>query len=194
MRYRYAVEADAPALAGLFAANHHDALTEEQRAEQGFVQGAFGVETLRGMARDRELLVADAGQGRLAGLLALSVARDMGDPPAAVLGLLHAQDGLDWQGRPLGEVPWLLYGPVVVDAAFRGHGVARGLFGMALDAAVGRAGLLVAFIEAGNASSWKVHVDAFGMIPLGEYVVDGRTYTAVAVPVAPLGEEGSEPA
>lgn len=186
MRYRYADEADAAALAGLFAANHHDALTEEQRAAQGFVQGDFGVEALRGMARERELLVADAGQGRVAGLLALSVARDMGDPPAAVLGLLRAQDGLLWRGRPLGEVPWLLYGPVVVDAGFRGHGVARGLFARALEAAAGRAEALVAFIEAGNAPSWKVHVEAFGMTPLGEYVVAGRTYTAVAAPVAPV--------
>ncbi|MER5808403.1 GNAT family N-acetyltransferase [Streptomyces sp. NPDC002033] len=185
MRYRYAAEADAPAMARLFAANHHDALTEAQRAAQGFVQGTFGVGALRGMARDRELLVADAGQGRVAGLLALSVARDMGDPPAAVLGLLRAQDVLLWRGRPLSGVPWLLYGPVVVDAGFRGHGVARGLFARALGAAAGRAELLVAFIESGNAPSWKVHVDAFGMVPLGEYAVDGRTYTAVAAPVAP---------
>ncbi|MCX5376258.1 GNAT family N-acetyltransferase [Streptomyces sp. NBC_00091] len=183
MRFRYATEADAPALALLFAANHHDALTEEQRAAQGFVQGAFGVDTLRGMARGGELLVADDGQGRVAGLLALSVAEDMADPPAAVLGLLRAQDSLSWHGRPLGEVRWLLYGPVVVDAAFRGHGVARGLFAKAVAAAAGRAEALVAFIEAGNLPSWRVHVDAFGMTPLGEYTVAGRTYTAVATPV-----------
>ncbi|MEU9034319.1 GNAT family N-acetyltransferase [Streptomyces sp. NPDC048352] len=182
MRYRYATEADAPAMARLFAANHHDALTAEQRAAQGFVQGAFGVDALRGMAGDGELLVADAGQGRVAGLLALSVAADMGDPPAAVLGLLRAQDSLTWHGRPLSGVRWLLYGPVVVDAAFRGHGVARGLYARAVEASAGRAEALVAFIESGNVPSWRVHVDAFGMTPLGEYAVAGRTYTAVATP------------
>ncbi len=182
MRYRYAVEADAPALARLFAANHHDALTEEQRSAQGFVQGTFDAATLRDMAAAGELLVADDGQGRIAGLLALSVAADMADPPAAVTGLLRAQSGLAWHGRPLGEVPWLLYGPVVVDAAFRGHGVARGLFAMAVEASAGRAEALVAFIEAGNVASWRVHVDAFGMTPLGDYTVAGRTYHAVATP------------
>ncbi|KIF02404.1 hypothetical protein PL81_30145, partial [Streptomyces sp. RSD-27] len=90
--------------------------------------------------------------------------------------------GLVWRGRPLGEVPWLLYGPVVVDAGFRGHGVARGLFARAVEASAGRAEALVAFIEAGNAPSWRVHVDAFGMTPLGEYTVSGRTYHAVAAP------------
>ncbi|MFF4577518.1 GNAT family N-acetyltransferase [Streptomyces sp. NPDC001389] len=182
MRYRYATEADAPALALLFAANHHDALTEEQRAAQGFVQGSFDAATLRDMAAAGELLVADDGQGRIAGLLALSVAADMADPPAAVTGLLRAQAGLVWRGRPLGEMPWLLYGPVVVDAGFRGHGVARGLFARAVEASAGRAEALVAFIEAGNAPSWRVHVDAFGMTPLGEYTVSGRTYHAVATP------------
>ncbi|MEV7725662.1 GNAT family N-acetyltransferase [Streptomyces sp. NPDC087917] len=184
MRYRYANEADVPALAALFAANHRDALTEEQRAAHGFVQGGFGEAALRDMTRAGELLVADAdgdaGPGRVAGLLALSVARDMGDPPPPVLGLLRAQDVLLWRGRPLGGVPWLLYGPVVVDGAFRGHGVARGLFARAVEEAAGRAELLVAFIEDGNLPSWRVHVEAFGMLPLGTYEVAGRTYTAVA--------------
>ncbi|MEU9159602.1 GNAT family N-acetyltransferase [Streptomyces sp. NPDC048424] len=181
MQYRYATEADAPAMAELFAANHHDALTERQRAEQGFVQGRFDAGVLRAMARAGELLVADDG-GRVAGLLALSVAADLADPPPPVEGLLRAQDTLEWDGHPLGEVRWLLYGPVVVDAGYRGRGVARALFTMAVAAASERADAVVAFIEAGNVPSWKVHVDGFGMVPLGEYVAAGRTYSAVAAP------------
>ncbi|MGW0751697.1 GNAT family N-acetyltransferase [Streptomyces sp. NPDC002587] len=179
MRYRYATEADAPAMAALFAANDHDALTPEQRARQGFVQGAFDVGALSTMAAAGELLVAE-DEGRLAGLLALSSAADMPAPPPAVAGLLRAQDVLEWEGRPLSEVNWLLYGPVVVDAGYRGRGVARALFTMALAAASGRADVLVAFIEAGNVPSWKAHVDGFGMTPLGGYAVGGRTYSAVA--------------
>ncbi|MFD3778502.1 GNAT family N-acetyltransferase [Streptomyces sp. NPDC058612] len=180
MRYRHATEADAPAMAALFAANHHDALTEEQRRAQGFVQGAFGEEALRAMARAGELLVADDA-GRVAGLLALSAAADLPDPPPPVRALLDARDVLRWQGRPLRQVHWLLYGPVVVDAAFRGRGVARGLFTMAVAvAAQARAEAVVAFIEAGNAPSWRVHVDGFGMTPLGDYEAGGRTYSAVA--------------
>ncbi|MFE5805198.1 GNAT family N-acetyltransferase [Streptomyces sp. NPDC056491] len=183
MEYRYATEVDAPAMAELFAANHHDALSERQRAEQGFVQGGFDVGALRAMAGARELLVADDGGGRIAGLLALSVPTALADPPPPVVGLLRAQGALDWQGRPLAEVRWLLYGPVVVAAAYRGRGVARALFTMAVAAAAERGEAVVAFIEAGNAPSWKVHVDAFGMVPLGDYVVGGRTYTAVAAPI-----------
>ncbi|MFJ6756675.1 MULTISPECIES: GNAT family N-acetyltransferase [unclassified Streptomyces] len=181
MEYRYATEADAPAMAELFAANHHDALTERQRAEQGFVQGRFDAGVLRAMARARELLVAD-DRGRVAGLLALSVAADLADPSPPVAGLLRAQDTLEWEGHPLGEARWLLYGPVVVDAAYRGRGVARALFTMAVAAASERADAVVAFIEAGNVPSWKVHVDGFGMTPLGDYVAGGRTYSAVAAP------------
>ncbi|MFF4390230.1 GNAT family N-acetyltransferase [Streptomyces sp. NPDC001552] len=181
MEYRYAAEADAPAMAELFAANHHDALTERQRAEQGFVQGRLDVGALRAMVGARELLVADDG-GRIVGLLALAAPTNLADPSPPVAGLLQAQGALEWQGRPLAEARWLLYGPVVVAAAYRGRGVARALFTMALAAASERAEVVVAFIEAGNVPSWKVHVDGFGMVLLGDFVAGGRTYSAVAAP------------
>ncbi|TSB18284.1 GNAT family N-acetyltransferase, partial [Streptomyces benahoarensis] len=105
-----------------------------------------------------------------------------------VRALLAAQDTLRWQGRPLSTVRWLLYGPLVVDAAHRGRGVARRLFTMARTAAAGRADALVAFIEAANRPSWRVHVDGFGMTPLGDVAVGERVYHVVAV--APRAESG----
>ncbi|MCX5320360.1 GNAT family N-acetyltransferase [Streptomyces sp. NBC_00120] len=183
MMYRWATEADAPAMAALFAANHREALTERQRDEQGFVQGGFDAATLRSMAAAGTLLVAD-DDGQVAGLLALAGPDELPAPPP-VVGLLAVQDTLRWEGRPLSEVRWLLYGPVVVDAAYRGRGVARGLF--TVEAAAARADAVVAFIESTNRPSWRVHVDGFGMRLLGEYVVDGRTYSAVAAAVRAPG-------
>lgn len=182
MEYRYATEADVPAMAALFAANHHDALTERQRARQGFVQGKFDEGVLREMTAAGDLLVA-AEEGRVAGVLAVSAAEPLAGASPAVRGLLDAQGVLRWEGRPLGEVRWLLYGPVVVDSGFRGRGVARGLFARAVREAAGRAEALVAFIEAGNRASWRVHVEGFGMRPLGEFTASGRIYGVVAAPV-----------
>ena len=184
MQFRYATEADAPAMAALFAASHHDALSERQRAEQGFVQGDFDTQALRVMAAGRSLLLAD-DDGRVAGLLALSAPGELPAPPPPLRALLRAQDALDWQGRPLSAVRWLLYGPVVVDAADRGRGIARSLFTMAVEAATGRAEALVAFIETSNQQSRRVHVDGFGMRPLGEVTANGRSYTIVAAPLQP---------
>ncbi|QES56367.1 GNAT family N-acetyltransferase [Streptomyces venezuelae] len=181
MEYRYAAEADAPAMAELFAADHHDALTERRRAEHGSVRGRFDAGVLGRMAGARELLVADDG-GRIVGLLALSAPAALADASPPVTGLLRAQEVLEWEGRPLAESRWLLYGPVVVGAAYRGRGVARALFTMALAAASERAEAVVALIEAGDAPSWKVHVDGFGMVPLGDFRADGRTYAVVAAP------------
>ncbi|MFD6887087.1 GNAT family N-acetyltransferase [Streptomyces sp. NPDC059957] len=178
MEYRAATAADASAMAGLFAANHHDALSEEERARQGFVQGALDEDALRAMAEGGGLLVADEG-GEIAGLLGLVRAESVPGAPPPVRALLGAQDELLWRGRPLGAVRWLLYGPVVVGAAHRGRGIARGLFNAALEAASGRAEVMVAFIEMTNRVSWTVHVDGLGMTPLGEFVVDGRTYGVV---------------
>ncbi|GAA3195657.1 MULTISPECIES: GNAT family N-acetyltransferase [Streptomyces] len=180
MQYRHATEADAPAMAALFAANHHDALTPEHRAGQGFVQGSLDERGLRAMAGRGELLLAD-DDGQVAGLLALSAPDGLPAPPPPVRALLAAQDTLRWQGRPLRAVRWLLYGPLVVDASHRGQGVARRLFTLACGAADGRADALVAFIEAANRPSWRVHVDGFGMTPLGDVAVGERVYHVVAV-------------
>ncbi|MEV3857171.1 GNAT family N-acetyltransferase [Streptomyces sp. NPDC050095] len=178
MDYRYATAADAPAMAELFAANHHDALTEQQRAEQGFVQGGFSEDVLRSMADDGGLLVAD-DEGRLAGLLGLAAPERVPSPPPPVQALIDARDSLHWEGQLLSAVTVLLYGPVVVAAAYRGKGVARGLFDAALRAATGRADVLVAFIELANRTSWRVHVDGFGMTPLGEFSIGDRAYGVV---------------
>lgn len=184
MDYRYATAADAPAMAELFAANHHDALTEQERAEQGFVQGRFDTDTLRTMAEHGSLLVAD-DDGHVAGLLAVAPPDTMPSPPPPAKALLDAQDSLQWQGRPLRETPWLFYGPVVVAAAYRGKGVARGLFTTARQAASERAGVMVAFIELSNQASWKVHVDGLGMTPLGEFTLAERTYGVVGASTRP---------
>jgi GNAT superfamily N-acetyltransferase len=182
MHHRYATTADTPAMAALFAASHHDALTEQQRAEQGFVQGDFNAEVLRTMAEGRTLLLAEE-DGKPAGFLALAATQDIAVHSPPVQALLAAQGSLCWEGRALSELPWLLYGPVLVDPTFRGRGVARGLYAAALEAASGRAELMVAFIETVNRRSWRVHVEGFGMRPLGEIAAGDRTYSVVAAPV-----------
>ncbi len=182
MRYRYATESDATAMSDLFAANHHQALTERQREEQGFVQGGLDAPALRALAARGNLLLAD-DEGRVAGFLGLSAAEDVAAKSPPVQALLAAQDSLRWEDAALSEARWLLYGPVVVDADYRGQGVARGLFDLALSTASGRADAVVAFIETANRQSWRVHVEGFGMRPLGEVFADGRTYGIVAAPV-----------
>ncbi|MET8584906.1 GNAT family N-acetyltransferase [Streptomyces collinus] len=190
MDYRHAVAADAPAMAELFAAHHHDALTEQERARQGFVQGDFDAGTLRSMAEKGSLLVAD-DDGRLAGLLGLAFPEDLPGAPPPVRALLAAQDSLRWRGRPLRSASFLLYGPVVVAAGYRGKGVARGLFAAALRAAAGRADVMVAFIELANRVSWAVHVDGFGMTPLGEFTLGDRAYGVVGASTRPASPPGT---
>jgi GNAT superfamily N-acetyltransferase len=190
MDYRYATAADAPAMAELFAANDYDSLTEQERADQGFVQGGLDVGRLRSMADDGSLLVADDA-GRLAGLLGLAAPGSMPSPPPPVQALLSTQDSLQWQGHSLSSTRWLLYGPVVVAAAYRGKGVARGLFTTAIQAASERADVVVAFIELANQTSWKVHVDSFGMTPLGEFVIGDRAYGVVGTSAKQSAEPGA---
>lgn len=190
MEYRYATAADAPAMAELFAANHHDALTEQQRAAQGFVQGDFDAPTLRTMAEAGTLLIA-TDSAHLAGLLALAAPHQIPTPPPPVQALLKAQHTLKWRNRPLSETRWLFYGPVVVAAAYRGKGVARALYSKARETASPQAEALVAFIELSNESSWKVHVNGFGMTPVGDFAVGDRTYGVVAAPTSGPAQSGT---
>jgi predicted GNAT family N-acyltransferase len=180
MEFRYASEDDAAAMAELFAANHHDALSERQRADQGFVQGLLDIDAMRSLAASRNMLVADEN-GQIAGLLGLSPPGTMPSPPPPVRVLLDTQELLSWQDKSLSETPWLLYGPVVVDAAYRGQGVARGLFTMAITAAAQQVDAMVTFIETSNLHSLHVHIDGFNMRPLTEFVADGRNYKVLAI-------------
>jgi hypothetical protein len=52
-----------------------------------------------------------------------------------------------------------------------------------------RADAIVAFVEDANQRSRRVHVEGFGMLPLGEFVADGRTYGVVAAPAQ--GQSGT---
>lgn len=165
-------------------ANRHDALTERQRVEQGFVQGSFGEAALRAMAGAGNVLVAEDAGG-LAGLVCLAAPGDVPDPPPPVAVLLAAQDRPTWEGRPPSDTRRLLYGPVVVGAGHRGKGVARGPYEAALRAAAPRAEAVVAFIERANEASRKVHVDGFGMAVLGGYEVHGPAYDVVAAAARP---------
>jgi GNAT superfamily N-acetyltransferase len=179
MDFRYASEDDAAAMAELFAANHHDVLSEQQRIDQGFVQGRLDTDAMRSLAASRNMLLAD-DKGQIAGLLGLSPPGIMPSPPPPVRVLLDTQELLSWQGNSLSETRWLLYGPVVVDAAYRGRGVARGLFNMAIKEAARRADVMVTFIETSNLHSLHVHIEGFGMRPLTEFVADGRNYNVLA--------------
>ncbi|RKN36986.1 GNAT family N-acetyltransferase [Streptomyces hoynatensis] len=182
MHHRHATPADAPALAALYAAQHRDNLSEEERRAHGFVQGDFRLGTLRALAERRQILVAEDEAGGIAGLVGLMPPHALPEPPPPVAELLRRQDSLRWHGRPLSRLRWVLYGPVVVGAAHRRRGVARGLFTTAMRAAAPDAELVVAFIESGNESSWRVHVERFGMSPIGRFGLGGRTYHVVAAP------------
>jgi GNAT superfamily N-acetyltransferase len=182
MKFRYASEDDATALAELFAANHRDVLSEQQRADHGFVQGGLDADAMRSLAASRNMLLAE-DEGQIAGFVGLSPPEAMPTPPPPVQVLIDIQKLLSWRGNSLSETRWLLYGPVVVDAAYRGRGVARGLFNMATEEAAREADVMVTFIEISNRHSLRVHMEGFGMALLAEFVADGRTYNAVATSI-----------
>ena len=148
----------------LYAANSYDALTAEQRAAGGFVQG-----------RMDEAALASRIAGGIPGWVGL-----VDDSPAALLLAAEPADFTDGPAggavraaRGAGVEDFFLYGPALVDEAARGRGVMRALSSHAFEWAHGRYRWAVAFIEDSNAVSARVH-GALGFSPVASFELPAR--------------------
>lgn len=167
---RPATAADIDWVTELYAANQRDALTPQQRAEQGFVQGRMDADTLeRRLGSDTPSLVAEV-DGRPAGVLLTSpVGAFRQGPPG--LTVETAQEA--------GITDAFLCGPALVTPEARGHGVLRALSDEVFAWAAGRYAHGVAFVEDENHVSRQVH-ERLGWRPVGTFTWQDRGYTVLA--------------
>jgi GNAT superfamily N-acetyltransferase len=178
---RAAVPSDAVAVAELFARHTREHVRLPER--DGFVQGRFTEQMARAYIAQRGLVVADL-DGAVVGVAAGALEVPGGGPPpsreiARRAGELHFRD------RTLSSWRWIMYGPLVIDADVRGHGLARRLYEAVLAAWAGRADVAVAFVEATNTHSLGVHVGGFRMQEIASFTINDRDYVALAAPVPP---------
>ncbi|MEU8510916.1 GNAT family N-acetyltransferase [Kitasatospora sp. NPDC048722] len=166
---RTAVAADRATVLALIDGARGEGLSPEERAERGFVQGRFDGDKLASMEATTGVYVAEE-DGRIAGAALTapaSPALDEGPPRQTWEAALRAG---------LAPDRFYLYGPVVVDPAFRGRGVVRSLL-RAVDANLrDRFDHGVLFVERSNHKSLAVHRH-LGMREAAEFTVADRTYT-----------------
>lgn len=152
----------------LFAAHHRDALTPEQRRRHGFVQGSLDADAVRARL-DRPGSVVAHVDGRPAGVLLTCAADAVHDgPPARAVALAR---GAGLQGI-------YLYGPALVAAGARGHGVLRAMSAAVLAATATRYRTAVAFVEDENTASMDAHTH-LGWRRLGTFTEHDRGYTVL---------------
>jgi len=77
-----------------------------------------------------------------------------------------------------GDPAAYLYGPICIDRRERGLGIAEMLFARLKAELPGREGIL--FIRRDNVASLRVHRTKLGMVPRGDFDVNGAGYTALS--------------
>ncbi|VEA73083.1 Uncharacterised protein [Serratia rubidaea] len=125
MIIRPAQSADYPAILALQAQNVPEHLSAEQR-RQGFIVSTMDEAQLARINAALGILVAEA-EGELAGFVCLTQA-NVQPRPEVVDAMLATLEPQRFDGRPINQQRYFLYGPVCLAQRWRGKGVLKQLF------------------------------------------------------------------
>jgi hypothetical protein len=175
---------------GILALQESNLLSNLSEAEQknGFVTTAF-------TAMQIETLLADGG-------VFVAVETSADDQTETVIGyalagswsffeqwpifpfMLARLPALNFEGRAITEANSFQYGPVCVDAAYRGQGVFPRLFETMRLGMCERFPIGVTFINRLNPHSYHAHTKKLGMTVIDEFEFNGRPYYGLAFDMA----------
>ncbi|MGI4739818.1 MAG: GNAT family N-acetyltransferase [Janthinobacterium lividum] len=164
---------DAPAIAALANQHTYQQLDAEAR-RGGFLTGAFSVPGVQAMLASVPGQVAYQ-QDELAGFVLNSRLSPAHYPPL-VQEIIALLPQLHFRQRALATYRWFFYGPVLVQPAFRGHGLLPQLFQASHQTLAGHYELGIAFIAEGNTTSLRLHIHKLGLEVVGQHVFEGTTY------------------
>jgi N-acetylglutamate synthase and related acetyltransferases len=177
---RVATVDDFPWIIELIDRNRAEQLSEQQRATAGFVQGRWNIDTLQQLLAGPGMFIAEV-DGIRAGVALSSSPGAVTTGPAGRTNELAADH--------FGDTGYFLYGPVVVDADFRGQGVLRHLVDRLLGDAAAHYRIAVAFVEQANTNSLAVH-QHLGWQTFATFDLAERGFLALAQRLAPTAESG----
>jgi L-amino acid N-acyltransferase YncA len=177
---RVATPADAPAIAALANRYTYQQLDATQR-QGGFLTGSFAAPGVQAMLASVPGQVA-YHQGELIGFIINSRLAPASYPPL-VQEICAVLPALFYRQRALADYQWFFYGPVLVQQAYRGHGLLQRLFRASQAELAGRFDLGIAFIAAENAASLHVHTQKLGLEVVGKVVFQGTAYAILAFAV-----------
>jgi GNAT superfamily N-acetyltransferase len=168
--------------------NLRQALTQQEQNEEGFVYLQHDADILRRMAAELPQAIAVA-DGRVVGYcLSLSLALRRALPK---LEPMYAQfERCSYLGRPLPSYRFFIGGQVCVDRAFRGEGLARGLYHQVRRSLPEPFDLCVTEIAARNRSSIRSH-EKIGFRPLLSFDDGAEQWVVVAWDLARAMAEGN---
>ncbi len=178
---RVAGPADASAIAGLANRYTYQQLSSAER-HGGFLTGSFSVPAVLAMLASVPGQVAYHAD-KLVGFV-LNSRLPAAQYPPLVQAICALLPDLTYRQRALADYQWFFYGPVLVDADYRGQGLLPRLFAASRAALAGRFAIGIAFIAAENAASLRVHTQKLGLEPVGSLQFQGGTYHLLVFPVS----------
>jgi hypothetical protein len=111
----------------------------------------------------------------VAGFLNLSIAEGERQPPIIRQMVSHFHE-LHYQSKLMNEYLIFLYGPMYINAAYRGQGLLRKIFNEMKRELVGSYDVGVVFVAENNPHSLAVHVDGLGMTNVGQFEFSQKNY------------------
>jgi GNAT superfamily N-acetyltransferase len=170
---------DMPAIAALLRAARGDGLSDQERAERGFIQGQLSDRILRRFQQGTGIFVAvhddEQNGAELAGAALTADPALLADAEGPVAGMIAT-------ARTAGLTDFALYGPVAVDPRYQGRGVLRMLIdGVRKSLSAGYSDAVL-FVELANEKSLAVHRH-LGMRELGGFTAAGRDYLTFSFPL-----------
>lgn len=176
MIIRQARPEDYPAILQLQTQNTPANLSDSQK-RQGFIVSRMDEAQLASINQGMGILVAVEGQA-LAGFVCL-MPTDAQPHPPVVDAMLDKLAGQSFHGRPLSEQRVFLYGPVCLDAAWRGKGVLKQLYAAVKARTREAFDVGALFVDDSNPHSLAAHVQGLKMTALAPFRCGNQGYQLV---------------
>jgi GNAT superfamily N-acetyltransferase len=168
---RRASPADFAWVIDLIDRNRAEAIPAEERGTRGFVQGQWDADVLERLSSGPGIFIADV-DGSSAGFAVTSAAGAIPSGPAGRTNELAE--------AAFPEGSFFLYGPVVVDDAFRRRGLLQSLVSHLRQARGDRYAAAIAFVKESNQASMAAHARV-GFEPFASFENEGRRFGALAL-------------
>lgn len=165
---------DVSGIARLLDRYYIDHLSEAQKA-RGFLSVQFTTQELQTMVLAPGMVVGVSEDNTI-----VAAAGSSPIPSHGGRGVFQKIDTLidqiRYNGKLLSQYRLVMYGPVCVDEAYAGSGLAGKLWQGFIDRVRGRYDVGLAFVSLVNPASLKAHRDKSGMAQIAEFEAEGRRY------------------
>lgn len=166
----------------LQALNHLTAVSEAEKASQGFVTVRHDWDVLTRMNRAAPSVIAKS-DGKVVGYC-LVMPRSFANDVPVLVPMFEMIESQTWNSRPVNDYRWFVMGQVCVAADFRGAGVFDGMYQKLKEVCKADYDLVITEVAARNTRSVRAH-ERVGFVTMKVYTEDltGETWHLIGMQI-----------